>query len=59
MKRMIILPRGEFKENCYECIYADFRDKDLQGKVRCVRYEAYIYPDICNKCFEYQESEKK
>lgn len=34
-KKVIVIPEGCFEENCYDCRYADWYDKDSYGRVYC------------------------
>lgn len=51
----IIIPKGEFKGNCSDCLYANFRDTDSYGRVRCNGgYGGYNNPQDRNGCFHYE-----
>lgn len=55
-KEKIIIPQGYFEGNCSDCIYANFRDRDDYGRVKCEGgYGGYNDPDDRNGCF-YHES---
>ena len=53
-KEIIIIPKGSFKGNCSDCLYANFRDTDSYGRVRCNGgYGGYNNPQDRNGCFHY------
>ncbi len=53
-KEKIIIPKGCFKGNCSDCLYANFYDKDGQGRVKCDgNYGGYNHPEDRNGCFHY------
>ncbi|MDO4324733.1 MAG: hypothetical protein Q4E24_01650 [bacterium] len=56
MKEKIIIPQGVFEGNCSDdCIYANFRDRDNQGRVKCEGgYGGYNHPENRNGCFYYE-----
>lgn len=54
-KVKIIIPQGYFKGNCADCIYANFRDCDDYGRVKCDLYGNYNNPDNRNGCFIHEE----
>lgn len=50
------IPEGYFTGNCYDCRYADLRDKDSRGRVRCNGgYGGYNHPNDRNGCFYFKE----
>lgn len=51
----IVLPEGCFEGNCSDCIYANFRDRDQFGRVKCEgKYGGYNKPEDRNGCFYYE-----
>lgn len=51
----IAIPQGHFEGNCSDCIYANFRDRDDYGRVKCEGgYGGYNNPDDRNGCFHYE-----
>lgn len=51
----IQIPVGAFEGNCSDCIYANFRDRDAYGRVKCEgRYGGYNKPEDRNGCFYYE-----
>lgn len=55
MGEKILIPKGIFEGNCSDCIYANFRDRDGQGRVRCQGgYGGYNHPEDRNGCFHYE-----
>lgn len=51
----IELPMGHFEGNCSDCIYANYRDRDQHGRVRCEGpYGGYNKPSDRNGCFYYE-----
>lgn len=54
-KEKIIIPEGCFEGNCSDCIYANYYQKDNQGRVKCDGpYGGYNYPSDRNGCFHYK-----
>lgn len=56
-KKRIALPCGHFEvtKNCSTCIFANFRDRDSYGRVRCEGgYGGYNRPDDRNGCFHWK-----
>ncbi|MBQ8540090.1 MAG: hypothetical protein IJ435_01315 [Clostridia bacterium] len=52
----IELPMGHFEGNCSDCIYANYRDRDKDGRVRCEGdYGGYNKPSDRNGCFYYEK----
>lgn len=52
----IMLPQGFFEGNCSDCLYANFRDRDEQGRVYCEGgYGGYNFPKDRNGCFHYEQ----
>ena len=52
----IKIPVGCFEGNCSDCIYANFRDRDEYGRVRCEGgYGGYNKPSDRNGCFHFVE----
>ena len=56
-KKMIVkIPNGFFSGNCSDCIYANFRDRDDEGRVKCEgRYGGYNHPEDRNGCFYFED----
>ncbi|MBQ8783891.1 MAG: hypothetical protein IJZ57_09015 [Clostridia bacterium] len=54
--RTIKLPEGTFcGGNCSTCIYANFRDRDSYGRVKCEGgYGGYNKPEDRNGCFHWK-----
>ena len=53
-KLKIKLPRGTFEGNCSDCLYANYRDTDQYGRVKCNGgYGGYNDPSNRNGCFHY------
>lgn len=51
----IKIPEGCFEGNCSDCIYANFRDRDSYGRVKCEGgYGGYNHPSDRNGCFHYK-----
>ncbi len=51
------LPEGRFEidHNCSTCVYANWRDKDDYGRVRCEGgYGGYNHPHDRNGCFHWR-----
>ncbi len=55
-KIKIVIPQGHFEGNCSDCIYANFRDRDDYGRVKCEGgYGGYNKPEDRNGCFHYKK----
>lgn len=55
-KEKIVIPQGRFEGNCTDCIYANFRDRNEYGRVKCEGgYGGYNDPDDRNGCFYYEK----
>ena len=54
--KSIRLPEGAFcRGNCSDCIYANFRDRDSYGRVKCEGgYGGYNKPEDRNGCFHWK-----
>lgn len=50
------IPKGSFcGGNCSDCLYANFYDTDIRGRVRCNGgYGGYNNPHDRNGCFYYK-----
>lgn len=56
-KKRIEIPEGCFGGNCGTCLYADLRDRDDQGRVKCIgEYGGYNRPEDRNGCFHYERN---
>lgn len=54
--KRIIIPQGHFEGNCSDCIYANFRDRDDRGRVKCEGgYGGYNRPEDRNGCLYHEE----
>lgn len=54
-KVQILIPEGCFEGDCSDCIYANFRDRDNRGRVRCEgRYGGYNFPKDRNGCLYHE-----
>lgn len=54
-KESIVIPEGIFEGNCSDCRYANWYDKDSNGRVRCDGpYGGYNRPSDRNGCFYYK-----
>lgn len=52
---MIKLPEGRFENNCSDCLYANFYDRDSYGRVKCDGgYGGYNKPEDRNGCFHWE-----
>ena len=55
-KIQIEIPEGiSFTNNCCDCRYADWSDKDSYGRVYCNHGYGYNKPSNRNGCFGYVE----
>jgi len=56
-KITIQIPKGCFGGNCYDCRYADLRDKDQYGRVYCYGgWGGYNKPSDRNGCNYFKEA---
>ena len=52
---MIKLPAGCFENNCSDCLFANFYDRDSYGRVKCDGgYGGYNKPEDRNGCFHWE-----
>lgn len=49
----IEIPAGCFEGNCSSCQYANYHDKDSQGRVWCDSFNRYNFSSDRNGCFRY------
>lgn len=55
-KLKVEIPEGCFNGNCCDCRYADWSDRDSQGRVYCNGgYGGYNNPSDRNGCFYFKE----
>ena len=55
-REVVAIPQGCFEGNCSDCIYANFRDRDNYGRVKCEGgYGGYNRPGDRNGCFHYEQ----
>lgn len=53
---VIMIPQGHFEGNCSDCMYANFRDRDDYGRVKCEGgYGGYNRPEDRNGCYHYEK----
>lgn len=54
-KQSIVIPNGCFEGNCSDCVYANWHDKDSNGRIRCEGpYGGYHHPHERNGCIHYK-----
>lgn len=52
----IRIPEGCFEGNCSDCLYANWRDQDSYGRVKCRGgYGGYNHPEDRNGCFHHSD----
>ena len=50
----ILIVAGRFEGNCSNCVYANHRDVDVYGRIKCNYYGTYNKIEDRNGCFHYE-----